>query len=334
MNYSKPLSVVVLLLPLLILSSPQVSLVNISESSTSPANGVTPVFSTDFENVTRRSPNLLNSGGIQDLFEYGGRGGARMWMEGLDRETPGITCHSGSRCVGMELTDIAESRRNEFNIIIRPSNLEDLIGNELFVSVWLYLPADWRLHSAYDWYELANPFFTGGPTYLPYAALHILQPDITTDVFNLDFDVRDISGTIRTLGQIVNYPLPRGRWFNLEYFVFRHPTEGIVRVWIDGTLLFNVNHLSTEDPSITSWFTTPAKIYYDPSDKFSPYRIWVDDLAIYNILVPVSSSPIAFPWESTILVAIIGVTALAVMNRIPHSAKLSPKTSDDRSREL
>jgi len=25
-----------------------------------------------------------------------------------------------------------------------------------------------------------------------------------------------------------------------------------------------------------------AKIYYEATDKFSPYQIWVDDLEIYN----------------------------------------------------
>ena len=55
--------------------------------------------------------------GIDNWFEFQGDGGATMWMEGLDRKTPNINCHSGTRCVGMELTDITKSRRNEFDII-------------------------------------------------------------------------------------------------------------------------------------------------------------------------------------------------------------------------
>jgi len=207
--------------------------------------------------------------------------GSAMWMEGLDRNTPGITCHRGTRCVGMELTNITESRRNEFNII----RLRDLVGDELFVSVWLYLPADWRMHldkGSWNWYELANVFFTGGPNYLPYFSVHVIQRDSTVDVFDLHFDVRDASGTQYALKEIPNYPLPRGRWFNLQYYVFRHETNGTVRVWIDGTLLFDASKIPTKNPSVTEWFTTPAKIYYETTDKFSPYQIWVDDLEIYN----------------------------------------------------
>lgn len=45
-------------------------------------------------------------------------------MQGLDKETPNIHCYSGNRCVGMELTDIAKSRRNRLSI----AHLKDLVG--------------------------------------------------------------------------------------------------------------------------------------------------------------------------------------------------------------
>jgi hypothetical protein len=242
------------------------------------------VYGTDFENITKQSANTLNMG-INNWFEFGGNGGASIWMEGLDRKTPGITCHSGNRCVGMELTNITASRRNEFNI----HGLQNLVGNEVFVSVWLYYPADFQMHLPVlsghprNWWALCDPFFTGSPSYQPYAEPHIMQDDgSTTAVFALDFDVRDINGNLMTLKIIPSFQLPRGRWFNLQYYVYHDATNGILRIWIDGVFVLQVTGIQTANPTIVEWFTTPAKIYYDLRDTFSPYRIWVDDLQIYN----------------------------------------------------
>ena len=242
------------------------------------------VYRTDFEGVTKRDANRLNMG-IDNWFEFQGDGGAAMWMEGLDRNTPGITCHSGSRCVGMELTDITKSRRNEFDI----EGLQSLVGDELFVSVWLYYPAEWQLHLPPDlpqhptnWWTLVDPFFADSPAYLPYGEVHVMQKDSTLQVFDLDFDIRNINSDLVTLKEVPHYPLPLGRWFNVQYYVSHHETNGTMRVWIDGVLLFNGMNISTKNSSIADWFTTPAKIYYDTRDTFSPYQIWVDDLEIYN----------------------------------------------------
>jgi hypothetical protein len=236
-----------------------------------------PVYSTDFEDVTMRDANHLNMG-IDNSFEFGGAGGATMWLEGLDRKTPGVNCHSGSRCVGMELTDITKSRRNEFEIL----NLQNLgITNEYFVSVWLYLPADWRLHSPVEnWYEIVNPYFSGPPTYLPYSAITIGQ-ETTAQVFDLRTDYRDLSGAMHTWDTYTNFSLPRGRWFQVQYYVRRSSTDGILRIWFDGALVTNRSGLLTKGPN-EDWFTTPAKIYYGTNDTFSPYQIWVDDLQIYK----------------------------------------------------
>jgi hypothetical protein len=238
------------------------------------------VFRIDFENVSKRDANHLNMG-IDNWFEFGGYGGATMWLEGLDRNTPGITCHSGGRCVGMEVTDITKSRRNEFEIL-NPQKLG--ITNEYFVSVWLYLPADWRMHlpkGQFNWWEIANPSATEGVPWAPYTAIWINQADSTNDNFGLEFGGRDAANKFQSYKKISDYALPRGRWFNLQYYVFRHPTNGIVKVWIDGTLLWNASNIPTMNASVPPHITV-AKIYYDTSDTYSPYRLWVDDLQIYS----------------------------------------------------
>jgi hypothetical protein len=247
------------------------------------------VYHTDFENATKRDAYTLNIG-IDHSFDLKDPGAA-MWVEGLDRQTPGVTCHSGKRCIGMEITNITQSVRNEFNII----NLQNLVGNELYVSVWLYLPPNWSLHNylspSHNWDQIINPFFTDGPTYLPYASFNIIQPNPNNTAFDVRLDYRDVNLNSITLQDVSNYPLPRGTWFNVQYYVYRSVTSGIIRVWINGVLTFNAANVSTENPSTASWFTTIAKIYYDANDKFSPYQTWVDDLEIYNALPQAQPQP-------------------------------------------
>jgi hypothetical protein len=243
--------------------------------------------------------------GIGNWFEFEGDGGAGMWVEGLDRRTPNISCHSGGRCIGMELTDITKSRRNEFNIM----HLKELVGDEILVSVWLYLPADWQLHlTDGNWYQMVNPYFTDGDPWAPYAGISVIQ-DTGSPVFHLNVNWRDDDQQQYYLDDYPNFSLPRGRWFQVQYYVLRSPTNGILKIWFDGNLVANHTGLKTEG-TVDEWFTTIAKIYYDTSDTFSPYRIWVDDLEIYNgevsTITSVSLSAGLDPSSSTPTVLISG----------------------------
>ena len=303
----------------------------VTQSYTLQVNAASPlVYDTDFTNVAKQDTHHLNMGQIADYFAFGGDGGgASMWMEGLDRNTPGITCHSGSRCVGMELTNITKSRRAEFNIM----NLQNLVKNELFVSVWLYLPADWNLHSGHDdWYEIVNPFFTGDPTYNPYTAVHIYPIDnISPSAFHLSFDGEDSSGTFISHADYASYSLPRGQWFNVQYYVYRDVSNGIDRVWIDGNLIFDVSGFSTQNPSISAWFTTPAKIYYSTADTFTPYRIWVDDLEIYNTQPQTSSSTSSSTTSSTTTSATSTSSSTTTSSTITMTSSTITTTSNSTS---
>jgi hypothetical protein len=246
------------------------------------------IYSTDFENVTKASANTLNMG-INNWFEFqaqssGSGGGATMWMEGLDRQTPGITCHSGTRCVGMELTDITKSRRNEFNLL----NIQNVVGDELFVSVWLYLSADWPIQgssSNWSWYEIVNPFFSGGPSYVPYTAIHIRQDPN----FRLTTNYVDLTHTEHMLDSNPDFPVPRGRWFQVQYYVLRSTTNGVLKVWFDGRLVTDRSGIQTKG-STEEYFTTPAKIYYNTDSRLSSFKIWVDDLQIYSTQPPLMQS--------------------------------------------
>jgi hypothetical protein len=230
----------------------------------------TPVYSTDFEDVTRTDANRLNMG-INNSIVFQGDGGAAIWIEGLDRVTPNIQCHSGTRCLGMELFDITKSRRNEFNI----EPLNSLAGDQIFVSVWLYLPSDWQTHtpSGTSWYSLAVLYYpASGVSTGPYGVIYIKQtppsPNFILQVVNVEPSTHPDYLYINN-----NFPLPRGRWFNLQYYVLRSATNGRVIVWLDGQLLVDASGYDNRGTS-TDWLTTPAKIYYNEnSNNTSPYRI-------------------------------------------------------------
>jgi len=245
-------------------------------ASTITASTPTLVYATGFEDVTKTDAIHLSMG-IPHAFIFGGDGGAAAWMEGLDR-TSGITCHSGSRCVGMELADITKSKRCEFKI----TNLKSLVGDQLFVSVWLYFPSDWQLHGPTpQWYEIADPNTITVSPYAPYTAIHVTQQP-PSSAFGVNVDYRDLNQVQHFLGSYSGFPLPRGRWFQLQYYVLRHETNGIVRVWMDGKTITDSSGIPTRNVSVDDWATIVAKIYYNSKDTFSPYRLWVDDLEIYN----------------------------------------------------
>lgn len=257
------------------------------------------IYKTDFENIVKLSEDT-SSIPIPHRFNTGsGIPCGSFWMEGLDRYS-GITPHSGSRCVGMEVTDLTVSDiRNEFNIL----DLTNLVGSELFVSVWLYLPANWGLFDpGWNWYALASPMFSPyDPTYLPYWELHIVKPPS----YCMDIDTRGLDRVIHTifetpLGSVVRdppaYPLPRGRWFNLKYYVLRGSAggaaDGAVKVWIDDRVVCDLSGIVTGGHVVgENWGTCPADIYGSLTQVGMPYKLWVDDLEIWDGMPPVTPIP-------------------------------------------
>jgi len=74
--------------------------------------------------------------------------------------------------------------------------------------------------------------------------------------------------------------LPRGRWFNLEYYLNRRETNSEFKVWFDGQLISDRANL-TWIKSVYGYISCIAKIYHSTSDT-TPHQIWVDDLEIYG----------------------------------------------------
>ena len=233
-------------------------------------------YATDFEDAVKIADRELNLP-IPHLFEFAanhqgdgdGNGGARIWVE----ET---FAHSGNKCIGMELFDITLSRRNEFNIL----NIQELSGDEIFVSVWFWLPSDWELHSpTYNSYAIMTLFGQQGNPWCPYLELRIYQ-DIDQPIFDIGVMGRDINNEVVYYSRVENFPLPRGRWFNTKYHIVTHPTEGAVKVWMDDQLVCDISGLVL--PKVTGDYKiTIAKIYHELSDT-TPHQLWVDDFEIWG----------------------------------------------------
>ena len=226
-------------------------------------------YATDFEDAVKVDSTHLYLP-IEHKFNFQGGGGAQMWVEDT-------FAHSGSRSIGMELTDISKSRRNAFVIF----NMQDLVGDEVYVSVWHYLPSDWALHSSvgYNWYNIFRLFCEYTDIYAPCIRIRINQPDINELVFDVAVGGRRADNTQYEISKIRDFPLPRGRWFNIRYYMLRHETNGILKVWIDDTIILDVEGISTK--TVNDWFLEPAKIYYNTQDTEN-HQLWVDDLEIYG----------------------------------------------------
>jgi len=245
------------------------------------------VYESSFEGVTTQDAHRLNWD-MPHWFEFAachkqdggtgsGEGGARMWVESA-------FARSGTNCIGLELFDIQRSRRCEF--VIYPSQL---VNQSYYLSCWLYLPATWGLFAPdidWDWYELANPYSHAG---MPYAAVHIRNPDPTQHWYTVALAGRDKRGKAFTIAE-QRLELPKGCWFHLACYVRHHKQNGAVALWFDGRLIgersgFTTAHRSKKKPLTVSI----AKIYHERSDTV-PHQLWIDDPEIYTT-PPASNSP-------------------------------------------
>jgi hypothetical protein len=273
-----------------VLAIPAVASYNLQVNATSPSGLV---YATDFESVTKVDAYHLNLGNdingvpMQNTFTHDSSG-ATMWIEGVDRHTPGVTCHSGSRCIGMETgTGGTSSNRLEFNILDLETHFgsgADLTGKEMYISVWLYLASfsapDWYLFTATYQSQAANP--NEGNLYLPIEEWQMWNSSGV-------FDTVATWGTGTTgpwaqikLNDISGWHPPLGHWFNVKYYVYFHPTQGIVKGWIDNTLMINASNIETLGYAGQTMLTTIAKDYHSASSTL--YQMWVDDLQVYNSL--------------------------------------------------
>jgi len=216
-------------------------------------------------------------GTTHDSFSFSGGGTETIAIEGLDVHTPGFTCHSGTRCL---LMTEQNGQRNEFDIN-DPDALN--INDQLYVSVWLYLPSGW--HVTHDpptlaWYALDDPIKYGGNANAePFYEMHYDQLQVAGP-FILSMWYRNFMNGGVVIQQDPTFTMPTGQWFHVEYYLLRATSNGRLIVWINGIKEFDYTG-QTLDGATEAWYTCPAKIYHNPTDT-ALYELWVDDLSIYN----------------------------------------------------
>lgn len=247
--------------------------------------GLTLKYSTDFENVVKTDEYSLNLT-IPNYIYTQGDGGARVWIEGLDTTTLGITPHSGSRCLGLEVTDLSLSRRAQLDVYI--GQYAPLTGDEYYFKGWYFLPPDWTIDTsdeavvAGNYYSIANPF-SNLPSFNPIVEIE-LHPGRVGNTWDGTFD---LAVTYRgdkwypDWSVYDNFPWMalRGRWFPIEWYVKMHDTAGIVKVWVDSVLVCDKSGVAL--PKDQGPYIVIGKVYYGTMDPYSK-QLWVDDLEIYG----------------------------------------------------
>lgn len=210
---------------------------------------------------------------IGNWIEFGGDDGGRVW---IDKST-----HSGKTTFGMELFDLSKSRRVQFS-----QYPYKLCGDIYSVSYQLYLPFDWALHVPgidWNWTELITIFSEWNNATREYYALSVIinQPDISKPEFKLILRTKDHDGNEVKYAVHNPWELPRGRWFDVHFCVKRHPTFGKTKVWIDRTLLLDIENFQSKRAQ-DEFHTTIAAIYYH-EDEPEPHQMWVDsDVKFYS----------------------------------------------------
>lgn len=236
------------------------------------------VYQTSFEGVAKADEHRLKwdlphwcefaARHREDGGKGSGEGGGRMWVESN-------IVRSGNNSIGLELFDIEKSRRAELAIFP-----EDMLGQEYYVSYWIYLPENWGLHDPtieWDWYEIGNPVSIIG---FPYIAIYITNPDAENKAFDVGLGGRGVDGK-KLHGVSKRMPLPRARWFNIMYHVNRHPTVGSTRLWFDGQVIGELTNIATSRQGNVKHQISVAKIYHERGDR-TPKQIWIDDLKLYT----------------------------------------------------
>ncbi len=263
------------------------------------------VFKTDFDDVVKVSTNKLSIA-LDHWFEFaalnngvgGHEDGARMFIENE-------WAHSGDKSLGMEITNIDRSGRAEFSIYPH-----SIVEDEYTVNLWLRLDPELNLEVPgldYNWAEILVLFSEASSNHTFYNRLTISQPDTSQSKFNLSLGGRapySFMGSYQLpnqtstypqykLGELKNYPIKLGEWFNVRYYVKRHTNKGIIKVWIDNQQIFFVENIPTKISS--NFYSTVAKIYHEPSAAKS-FKIWIDDLEVYKGLYePQIGSPESKP---------------------------------------
>lgn len=255
--------------------------------------GPTLLYGTNFDAFTGGKTYLTSSSSLRGLTISNYCylvGTARVWAEAGESGIP-LRRGGGTICLGLEVTLPSvpgeAANRAELNI-----NIENAWAGrqKAYVSSWLYLPSDWELYAplSNSWYEITNPSQSEAPQGIPKMKTHIQEK--SGEIYYLHTQTNPVPGTNTHLLPGINYALadfPRGRWFQLSWFVDR--IAGTVKTWITDrgvtTLIGAGTSLNLGYSTYPNdWYTSVAKIYanFQGAPGGMKYRIWCDGFEIYD----------------------------------------------------
>ena len=234
----------------------------------------TKIYETDFESIIKTDDHHISIP-LEHYFHTVGSG-ATFWMEDGYQRLSAPTPLSGARCLGMETVD---SERVEFNIY----DMETLVGEEYYVSLWYYFPSDWVVPAS-GWWSLGNPCAGQNDPWLPMVEVHPYDAGVF-DRIALDSG----GGPWVTLDGWDGLQ-PVGQWFKYAFYVKLDTINGEVRVWLNNEEILSANGIDTIGYFGNEILSTVAKIY--GSEGIGTWRVWIDNLEIWDGIPP---TPIPTP---------------------------------------
>lgn len=229
-------------------------------------------YKTDFEDVTPVYPNALTIEPLHSVntqpipYSKLPEDWLRAAWYDLTTLPPG-GAYSGSRCLYFRLSDVTANRRIQLNI-----GNEGYFDREVATSAVYYLPADWHMEGESGYYVFWQTFpkeYTQG---------YSIRLNIWGGRWALACRRQSDNAIMWSEGSASTPPL--GRWFSLTVYLERDNSNGVVKIWVDGELIFDKQGVRTASPE-GYFYISVLSIYHDPTD-YDTHEIWMDDLVIHD----------------------------------------------------
>jgi len=148
--------------------------------------------------------------------------------------------------------------------------------DDFFISAWYYFPSTYPLeltHGSFMQIKEAHP--DSDPIWLP---VHGVKNG------RHHFWLFAWGGFNPGITQVWGPPVPLDRWFNITMYVKKGYSNGIIRVWIDGTLTWEYKNVNTlGDPAKNTKNDVQWGVQnYTPQFKSLHSWLYIDDVVLYD----------------------------------------------------
>lgn len=277
-------------------------------------------FKSGFESpVIVEHPNLRNaylSGGdvagfnwdnLCHMFNYTVNG----YPDQVDTQITTLRAHSGARSLYGVVKLENYPLRHQINLYMHDFTSDATYGKgvpiiqnmlKTYIRYWMFIPSSFDLADG-GWNNIFEDVAYGAPnTSIP---LHIYRNNHVSPNLYWHLRRRLYQEPYTTYWSLDNLtvPVPLGKWFKFESYIERHPTTGVIRFWIDGSPIFNVENIPSKVEGSDEHFAIIFKQYGGFS--YFPVETWYDDLEIWDGLptplpqhaLSISSEPTNIPFD-------------------------------------